>query len=362
LRKELEEQAELARASKTADVFQFNLAVYEDAYRDQPEEVKADIVWIKTDEKFKDVAAVPPEREELYKKMVLRDRGVRVDIDETKLFKIATDPSVSPTIRIESVRSMSWIGSRENRTNLDFIRRNARNPSSKLNFVSLVQLMKFGEQTDKDELLNSLQGTDTQRVSTVLSAMQSAQWKEGSTAVMKLADSSELPAIKELARETASKLDRIKVDRDRLSPSNEAKKQSAKERQLQERELQGYKRPPLNDLPAKNWLQKMSMTDAAEGAEAELQLKSLGDGITQIVVNFRNLSSVKAVENYVLWGLDPNKQVVRLGQVIVSPRRREAQIVGETGLELFELFVTAEEDAKVVRPTGPVIARVIRPE
>ena len=355
LRQELEEQAELARASHTADIFQFNLEVYEDAYRDQPADVRADIARIKTDEKFRDVAVAPSGRAEIYKQMVLRDRGVKVDIEEDQLYKIATDSTISPTIRAQSVRSMNLkVGSAETQRHINFLREEAYKPSSNLNFVSLVQLIKLGQQTDKDYVMKSLQSTDTQRVSGVLTAIDAAQWKEGSAAVTKLADTSDVATIKELARETVTKLDRVSVDRNELPITTPKKELSAKEQERLKKE-QAVKRP-LSETPPKYSTQRMSITEAGQGAEAELQIRDLGDGITQIMVVFQSVRFEKGTSNYVLWGVGADKRVVRLAQVVVSAKRPKPEIVATTGLQNLHLFITVEKSADVTEPSGPEIA------
>lgn len=346
LKKELEEQAELARASKTEDVFQFNLEVYEDAYRNQPETLRRGIAQFRGDLKYQDVSVAPVGRAELYKKMIRRERGERVDIDSGSLINMANDDSVSPTIRKQSIRSMSLgtTGTATNDRTLDFLRQNARDPSSKFHVTALTQLIKIGPQSDKVEILKTLESDDAQVVAPVLTAIEAAKWEAGKDAVIKLSlnEKSE-PSIKEFARETASKLSKI-IHTDNSFDLGEWRWNT--------RYLEN---------PARTFSQKMDITNVAKGTQADLKLSPRGAGITGIVVSFRDLQKIDGATNYILWGIDSAQNVVRLGQVSASPNRRAAQIETETSLQKFSLFVTAEKEVTAAQPAGAVVATVKEP-
>jgi hypothetical protein len=346
LKKELEEQAELARVSKTADVFQFNLEVYEDAYRNQPEAMRRGIAQFRGDLKYQDVSVAPVGRAELYKKMIRRERGEKVDIDAGSLFNMANDDSVSPTIRKQSIRSMSLgtIGTASNDQTLDFLRRNARDPFSKFHVTAMTQLIKIGPQSDKAEILKTLESNDAQVVAPVLTAIEAAKWEAGKDAVIKLSlNQKSDPSIKEFARETASKLDKIITTENSFDPG----------------EWRWNKR--FLEFPTRTFSQKMDITKVAKGTEADLKLSPRGAGITGIVVSFRDLQKINGATNYVLWGIDSSQKVVRLGQVSASPNRRGAQIETETSLEKFSLFVTVEKEVTTPQPVGAVVATVKEP-
>jgi hypothetical protein len=102
-------------------------------------------------------------------------------------------------------------------------------------------------------------------------------------------------------------------------------------------------------------------------AEREVKLKFGGElngleakayidrekGVTKVKMNFDDMKKVPANKRFTLWTYSPDGKYTKLGHVINSGRRDEAQIKSETTLNDFGLFVTAE-DADVALPTSKV--------
>ena len=56
---------------------------------------------------------------------------------------------------------------------------------------------------------------------------------------------------------------------------------------------------------------------------------------------------------YVLWAVSPDNKFVKLGQIVNTPGRNEAEIRSETALKDFGLLVTMENAGEVTSPIGP---------
>jgi hypothetical protein len=349
LRKELQEQAELARASKTAEVFQFNLEVYADLYRDS-EALRSEVVQIKADDRFKDVTTVPVERAALYKKIVQRERGENVDIDPDALNKLANDSAVVPTVRIESVRAMRvgrTIGSVQDKPTLDLLRKNASDPSSRLYMSSLIQLLKIGEPKDRSEIVKGLQGKDVQRAVSVVNAIEGARFKEGRDEVMKLADRSDVqPIVKEYASQSATRFRQIEA-----SPTNSPPDEKSQGKKV--RPQSTGKVPIKSNIPIAI-TREMIVSDEFESVSGDFTLSRDAEGTTHIRINFRSLGMTKR-RYYVLWAVTPEKRIVRLGMISVRSST-PASIEAKTSLTQFGLYITAEASDTGQQPTGPIVS------
>lgn len=75
-------------------------------------------------------------------------------------------------------------------------------------------------------------------------------------------------------------------------------------------------------------------------------------------MRFDELKSAPRNRRYALWAISPDGEYVKIGQVINTGEREEAEIRGGTALQDFGLFVTAEE-TDVIRPTGRSYSAVL---
>jgi hypothetical protein len=103
---------------------------------------------------------------------------------------------------------------------------------------------------------------------------------------------------------------------------------------------------------------KIRFSGEMTGARANVYLEPRKDGPTTIKMRFHELKDAPAGRVYVLWAVSPDNKFVRLGQIVNTGQRNEAQIQTETSLQDFGLFVTLEEEAST--PTGTIMGTVIK--
>lgn len=79
------------------------------------------------------------------------------------------------------------------------------------------------------------------------------------------------------------------------------------------------------------------------------------EGKAQIKMRFDDMKMAPKEKRFVLWAVSPDKKYTKLGQVINTGERQEAEIRSETALTDFGLFVTME-DSDVLQPTSTIYA------
>lgn len=94
-------------------------------------------------------------------------------------------------------------------------------------------------------------------------------------------------------------------------------------------------------------------------SRANIFLEPRKDGPTQIKLRFHSLKRVPANTRLVLWAVGPDQSFVRLGQVVNTGNRNEAQIQTETNLKDFGLLVTMEDADSAPQPSGQIYATVV---
>ena len=93
-------------------------------------------------------------------------------------------------------------------------------------------------------------------------------------------------------------------------------------------------------------------------SRANIFLEPRKDGPTQIKLRFHSLKRVPANTRLVLWAVGPDNSFVRLGQVVNTGNRNEAQIQTETNLKDFGLLVTMENADDAPQPAGNIYATI----
>lgn len=101
----------------------------------------------------------------------------------------------------------------------------------------------------------------------------------------------------------------------------------------------------------------LNFTGELQGLKGRAYIKPRKDGATQIKVRFDDLKRAPGERRYALWAVSPTGEYLKIGQVINTGEREEAEIRGETALPDFGLFVTAEE-SDVISPTGRSFAAI----
>lgn len=115
---------------------------------------------------------------------------------------------------------------------------------------------------------------------------------------------------------------------------------------------------PLLNVPSfgdKTMEIKVKFAGELEGLKGKAYITRHKDGVSQIKMRFDDMKMAPKQKRFVLWAVAPDKSYTKIGQVINSGGKQEAEIRGETNLNDFGLFVTQEED-EVTAPTGNVYA------
>lgn len=106
---------------------------------------------------------------------------------------------------------------------------------------------------------------------------------------------------------------------------------------------------------------KMKVNFPAIGnSRANIFIEPRHDGATSIKLRFHSLKRAPANKRLVLWAVGSDNRFSRLGQVINTGKRNEAQIQTETSLKDFGLFVTIEDANEPQQPSGPIYATIIK--
>jgi hypothetical protein len=103
---------------------------------------------------------------------------------------------------------------------------------------------------------------------------------------------------------------------------------------------------------------KINFSGALTGARANVYLEPRNDGPTTIKMRFHELKDAPAGKVYVVWAVSPENRFVRLGQVVNTGQRNEAQIQTETALRDFGLFVTMEDEFST--PSGTIVGTIVK--
>jgi hypothetical protein len=102
---------------------------------------------------------------------------------------------------------------------------------------------------------------------------------------------------------------------------------------------------------------KVDFTGALTGARANIFITPRKDGPTEVKMRFHELKEAPAGNAFILWAVSPDNKYIKLGQVLNTPGRNEAEIQSETNLRDFGLLVTLEDAGTNtwVTPAGPTI-------
>jgi len=102
---------------------------------------------------------------------------------------------------------------------------------------------------------------------------------------------------------------------------------------------------------------KVDFTGALTGARANVFITPRKDGPTEVKMRFHELKEAPAGQSFILWAVSPDNKFIRLGQVVNTGGRNEAEIRSEVPLPDFGLVVTMES-AVGEMPVGPAIGTI----
>ena len=101
---------------------------------------------------------------------------------------------------------------------------------------------------------------------------------------------------------------------------------------------------------------KVNFSGALSGARANIFITPKKGGPTEVRVQFHDLKDAPAGQTFILWAVAADSSFTKLGQIVNTGGRNEAEIKGETTLPDFGLLVTLEDVSKNgARPVGPRI-------
>lgn len=100
---------------------------------------------------------------------------------------------------------------------------------------------------------------------------------------------------------------------------------------------------------------RMRFTGELQGLKGKAYINPRPDGVAQIKMRFDDMKQApKGDRRFVLWAVSPDNKIVKIGQVINTGERQEAELRGETKMSDFGLFVTMES-SDVEQPTGVIV-------
>jgi hypothetical protein len=103
---------------------------------------------------------------------------------------------------------------------------------------------------------------------------------------------------------------------------------------------------------------KVKLAGALTGARVNFKITPRRDGPTEVVARFHEMKEAPAGQVYVLWAVSPDNKYTKLGQVVNTGQRNEAEIKSETTLPDFGLLITLQPEGDA--PAGDVVGTVIR--
>ncbi|HEU5459436.1 MAG TPA: hypothetical protein VFU83_03040 [Pyrinomonadaceae bacterium] len=102
---------------------------------------------------------------------------------------------------------------------------------------------------------------------------------------------------------------------------------------------------------------KVDFSGALAGARANVFITPKKDGPTEVKMNFHDLKEAPAGQKYIVWAVGPDATFQKIGEVVNTGGKNEAEIKSETTLPDFGLVVTMES-AVGDKPLGPAVAHI----
>jgi hypothetical protein len=102
---------------------------------------------------------------------------------------------------------------------------------------------------------------------------------------------------------------------------------------------------------------KVEFTGALAGARANIFITPRKDGPTEVNMRFHDLKEAPAGQMFIVWAVSPDNKFTKLGQVINTKGRNEAEIKSEVALSDFGLVITME-GAEGAIPVGPAVGTI----
>lgn len=120
---------------------------------------------------------------------------------------------------------------------------------------------------------------------------------------------------------------------------------------------------PLLNIPAykkgDDTKMKIKFGGAMTGTRANVFITPRKDGPTEVKLRFHELKEAPSGKVFIAWAVTPDNKFIKLGQVVNTPGRNEAEIQSEVALGDFGLLVTMEDaNGTSLNPMGQSIGVV----
>src|SRR5215217_1135312 len=102
---------------------------------------------------------------------------------------------------------------------------------------------------------------------------------------------------------------------------------------------------------------KVDFTGALTGSRANVFITPRKDGPTEVKMRFHELKEAPAGQKFIVWAVSPDNKFTKIGEIVNTGGRNEAEIRSEVNLPDFGLIVTMES-AVGDMPVGPAIGTI----
>jgi hypothetical protein len=102
---------------------------------------------------------------------------------------------------------------------------------------------------------------------------------------------------------------------------------------------------------------KVDFTGALTGARANVFITPHKDGATEVKMRFHDLKEAPAGQKFIVWAVSADNQFTKLGEIVNTGGRNEAEIKSEVALPDFGLIVTMESAVGAL-PVGPAVGTI----
>ena len=102
---------------------------------------------------------------------------------------------------------------------------------------------------------------------------------------------------------------------------------------------------------------KVDFSGALQGARANVFIEPHKGGPTDVRMRFHDLKEAPAGQTFILWAVSPDNTFTKLGQIVNTKDRNEAEIKSEVALADFGLVITMENAVGPI-PVGPAVGTI----
>ena len=102
---------------------------------------------------------------------------------------------------------------------------------------------------------------------------------------------------------------------------------------------------------------KVDFTGALTGARANVFITPHKDGATEVKMRFHDLKEAPAGQKYIVWAVSADNQFTKLGEIVNTGGKNEAEVNSTVALPDFGLIVTMESVIGAM-PVGPAIGTI----